>query len=99
MNIVVENYMMTEEEASKRGCPYILNKQGYPKKCNPECMSWIEARKRIEREDHSGADRMIHNEARERGFQEVKREGPPGSLGHLYLEAQGFCLRLWRTGV
>jgi len=99
MNIVVDNYMMTEEEASKRGCPYILNKQGYPKKCNPECMSWIMPRKRIEREDHSGAREIIQNEARERGYQKIKREGPHGCNGFLILEAQGFCLRLWKEKV
>jgi len=99
MNIVVDNYMMTEEEASKKGCPYILNKQGYPKKCNPECMSWITARKEISREDHSGAREVIQNEARERGYQKIKREGPHGCNGFLILEAQGFCLRLWKEKV
>jgi len=96
MNIVVDDYMMTEEEACKRGCPYILNKQGYPKKCNPECMSWISARKRYEKEDHSGAREIMQKVSRNRNGQEVKRKGPPGSLGYLYLEAQGFCLRLWK---
>ncbi len=98
MNIVVDNYMMTKEEASKRNCSYLIDKFGFPRKCSTDkCMSWIEARKRIEREDHSGARDVIQNEARARGFQEVKRDGPSGSLGYLYLEAQGFCLRLWRN--
>jgi len=99
MNIVVDNYMMTKEEASAKKCPYILNKAGYPKRCDPECMSWIEARKRIEREDHSGAELVIRKEAVERNYQEVKRKGPAGCNGILYLEAQGFCLRLWRDGI
>ena len=99
MNIVVDNYMMTEKEASAKKCPYILNKAGYPKRCDPECMSWIEARREIEREDHSGAEHVIRDEARARNYQEIKRRGSGGSQGYLYLEAQGFCLRLWRNGV
>lgn len=96
MNIVVDNYMMTEGEASTRRCPYILNKAGYSKYCNPECMSWIVARKEITREDHSGAKEVIQNEARERGYQKIIRRGPHGCSGLLVLEAQGFCMRLWK---
>ena len=100
MNIVVDNYMMTSEEASSKKCPYIKDKYGYPIRCIPDkCMSWIEARKEIERENHSGASIVIQNESRERNYQEVKRRGPNSSTGYLYLEAQGFCMRLWKEKI
>jgi len=100
MNIVVDNYMMTEKEASEKKCPYQIDKFGYPRKCSSDkCMSWITARKEISREDHSGAREVIQTEARERGYQKIKREGPHGCNGFLILEAQGFCLRLWKDGV
>ena len=96
IDVHVNNYMMTEKEASERKCPYIKDKFGYPIYCNSDCMSWIQARKKIEREDHSGAEHVIREEARKRNYQEIKRKGPPGCTGYLYLEAQGFCLRLWK---
>jgi len=97
MNIVVENYMMTEEEASSKRCPY-NNGSSRENHCRVnDCMSWVEARRKIERENHSGAEHIIRDEARSRNFQEVKRRGPNSSTGYLYLEAQGFCLRLWKN--
>jgi len=99
MNIVVDNYMMTDVEASKRKCPFIKDRHGYSIRCDPACMSWIKARKEIVRENHSGAIDVITKESSERGYQKIKRRGPNGCQGYLYLEAQGFCLRLWSNAI
>ena len=55
-------------------------------------MGWIEVEARIEREDHSGADVCMNTTAMARGTgARVKRMGPPGCQGILFLEARGHC--------
>lgn len=95
ISITPLNFMMTAEEASQKLCPFVLDSN--METCAPNtCMAWIEANKRYEREDHSGAREMMQKVSRNRNCQEIKREGPPGSTGTLFLEAQGFCLKLWK---
>ncbi|MFW6310843.1 MAG: hypothetical protein ACOC1K_01260 [Nanoarchaeota archaeon] len=73
------------EEAIQKVCPF--SKQN---KClGNGCMAWKEVNPRIKREDHSGGKDMMIQHRGKRGFQEIKREGPPGSLGVLILESQG----------
>ena len=91
----INHHMLTMKDAGKKKCPYILNKQGYPKNCDPECMSWIEAYGETSREDHSGGDFMILEMARSHGVEAI-RSGPSGSMGKWTVPAVGFCLRLWK---
>ena len=53
---------------------------------------------RIEREDHSGGHAHMRQIALNRD-QELKREGPHGSLGVWILEERSICKRLNVTGV
>jgi len=96
--ITAYNFMMTNDEASQKLCPYAFDIDGSSMEtCAPNtCMAWIVANQRVEREDHSGARDVMQKIAATRNGQEIKREGPPGSLGRVYLESQGFCLRLWK---
>lgn len=57
------------------------------------CFAWTKTDNRIEREDHSGGKEMMHKQAFDRE-QELKREGPAGSLGVWVLEERGTCSRL-----
>lgn len=75
------------EEAVKKACPFAKRERCLGEKC----AAWKEINPRIEREDHSGGKDMMVQQRGKRGFQEIKREGPPGSLGVLILESQGVC--------
>ncbi|MFW6046303.1 MAG: hypothetical protein ACOCP4_00670 [Candidatus Woesearchaeota archaeon] len=82
---------ITHEEARNKICPFSLKSDNVEYCFGTECMCWKEINPRIEREDHSGGKEMMLQKRNERGFQEIKREGPHNSLGVLILEAQGVC--------
>jgi len=91
---------VTEEEAKNIRCPFKVATQPntHFKLCDgKDCMAWSVTEKRVEREDHSGAKQLMYDLSRTRD-QELKRKGPPGSLGVWVLEERGTCLRL-STGV
>jgi len=78
---------ITHKEAVKKECPI----NNFEHCIGEKCMAWKEINPRIEREDHSGGREMIAEQRSKRGYQEIKREGPPGSTGVLILESQGIC--------
>lgn len=88
---------LTNDQALKVTCPFTLNKEN-PEKClGQTCFAWTKTDSRIEREDHSGGKEMMYKTAFDRE-QEVKREGPPGSLGRWVLEERGTCNRIYNRG-
>ena len=91
---------LTEEEAKNTRCPFKTtteSRETYFEPCDGKrCMAWTKTDNRIEREDHSGGREMMYKSAFDRG-QELKREGPPGSLGVWVLEELGTCVRLFPT--
>lgn len=92
MNNIV---MMTKNEAELKCCPYRVYANNVPRYCRTDCMAWIIGHRLIEMEDHSGASLMMSKESSNRNYQEVKRKGPDGCNGILYLEEQGYCARIW----
>lgn len=84
---------LTEEQAARIVCPFTLEKD-IPHNCYcRDCFAWTKTDNRVEREDHSGGKEMMYKQAFDRD-QELKREGPPGSLGIWVLEERGTCARL-----
>lgn len=84
---------LTEEQAAKIVCPFTLGSDKLQKCFGKSCFAWTKIDNRIEREDHSGGKEMMHKQAFDRE-QELKREGPAGSLGVWVLEERGTCGRL-----
>lgn len=98
---------MIEEEAKTKWCPFArqvwkaeagadlsMNRDGAG---NPTafciasaCMAWRQSHPKETREDHSGAGGYMAKRAVDTG-RIVRREGGPGSLGHLILDAVGHC--------
>lgn len=65
--------------------------QGEASRCiGSACMAWRELHPRETREDHSGAGAFMAKIACDIR-RTVRREGGPGSLGHLIIDATGFC--------
>lgn len=56
------------------------------------CIHWNVDYPRVEREDHSNAMQFMSDYAYKTG-RSVKREGPQGCMGILYLEETGSCRR------
>lgn len=82
----------TIEQAEKLLCPFEIRE--YCVSCL--CMAWHMSERRIEREDHSDANMfMIKQQDYRAAGSEIKRRGPPGCTGILYLEERGYCRRLW----
>jgi hypothetical protein len=83
--------LMTIDEAKIKSCPF---KKDFDY-CNPSnCMAWKEIQSRIEREDHSESRLILNNEAIKRRTY-VKRSGGPGCSGIIYIEARGYCRRIY----
>ena len=83
----------TKAQAAAKVCPFEIVKGGC---VTHDCMAWTVTEKYMSREDHSGANMLMVDECSKRApGAEVKREGPPGSTGKLYLEERGYCRRLW----
>ena len=93
----MERRIETSELGNIR-CPFKVVKElreTYFEPCiGKKCMAWLVTDTRIEREDHSGAKETMFDIGCRRG-QEVKRKGPPGSLGIFYLEERGTCVKLY----
>lgn len=97
---------MTDSDAKTKWCSYVqiisIGKEEYISNrgiindtCNcitKDCMHWVVDHPRCEREDHSGALEMMNNFAYDTK-RIVKREGPHGCMGILYLEETGHCGR------
>ena len=85
----------TEKEAASKICPMNISEMEL---ClGSACMWWDEVHPRMERKDHSGAracmsnTRMELHKAHGGKLADIKREGPPGSLGIWVIEARGRC--------
>ena len=84
--------LKTAEKAKSCNCPF---DKIY---CEPyNCMAWVEYYPKIERENHSDADKLMLNEAIKR-CQRVKKSGN-GCTGILSLDALGFCSKLHKLPI
>lgn len=84
---------VTEAEAAGTICPFTLGTLQQNCCLGKKCFAFEVVDARIEREDHSGGQNMMRETALKRK-QELKREGPSGSLGVWILEERGTCTRL-----
>lgn len=83
--------MIEEEKARLKWCAFTAERNKFCQ--GNDCMAWQVLHPRVEREDHSGANQMMLQEA-VKTQRTLKREGPPGSMGYLILEEVGVCGRL-----
>jgi hypothetical protein len=86
--------LMPSLHCDEKKCPFIMDKNGYPKKCSSDCMAWTIVTKGESREDHSGGGEMIRKLSLDYGV-EATRKGPGGSMGHWDIPELGYCKRLW----
>lgn len=87
--------VFTNAQAVERLCPFNVVKGCCVAN---DCMAWTITERYTSREDHSGANMlMVDEQARRAPGSEIKRKGPPGSTGTLYLEERGYCRRLWNS--
>ena len=85
---------VTEAEAAGTICPFTLGTSQQNCCLGKMCFAFEIVEPRIEREDHSGGQLIMRETALKRK-QELKREGPSGSLGVWLLEERGTCTRLF----
>jgi hypothetical protein len=72
--------LVTIKEAKKIFCPLQM---GICVAC--ECMAFDEIHKEIKRENHSNGMQWIQKHRRDRGFQEIRREGVRNSCDELLI--------------
>jgi len=82
--------LFTEKQARSKWCPWM---PGTTEFCMVnDCMAWVEVHKKLERENHSGAEKMLREVGTLTG-QQVRKWGPDNSSGFVVLDALGYCGR------
>jgi len=86
--------LLTKKEAEQMYCPWEIGDYC----CTEKCMGWIEVHSKVVREDHSGGKARMNDLGLTR-HQMPRQEGPPGCMGELILDEQGYCGRLDLRGL